>query len=294
MLTEVKKIDALKRELKFQIPKDRVRLTMDEVYREIGKHAKVKGFRPGSVPRPILESEYKGPAVEETLNKLIPQVYWETITQEKFVPIDQPEISDIGFKDETITFTATLELFPEVTISGYKGIKIKSQTAQVTEEEIAKAMEFFKQGQGGSADAPLDDAVAKRLGYPNLEEFRGVLRRQLEVEKDRTKQMEIERQIEEDLLKNAKLIVPQSLVKKQLEQIIEESRAKWAEQRIPPEEIEKRIEESRDRWRERIERQLKISFILGRIAQLENLEIKKDEHAPTRIMGFLLQHADWN
>ena len=46
MKVEVKKIDALKREMKFEIPREKVAEAMDVVYNEIGKHAKVKGFLP--------------------------------------------------------------------------------------------------------------------------------------------------------------------------------------------------------------------------------------------------------
>ena len=35
MKVEVKKVDNIKRELKFEVPKERVTSTMDEVYKEI-------------------------------------------------------------------------------------------------------------------------------------------------------------------------------------------------------------------------------------------------------------------
>ncbi len=47
MKVEVKKVDATKRELKFEIPKDRVTQKLDQVYADIGKEAAVKGYRPG-------------------------------------------------------------------------------------------------------------------------------------------------------------------------------------------------------------------------------------------------------
>ena len=59
MKVDVKKVDTLKRELKFEIPRERVSKAMDEVYNEIGKHAKIKGFRPGKVPRHILTKDRK-------------------------------------------------------------------------------------------------------------------------------------------------------------------------------------------------------------------------------------------
>ncbi|HNV24580.1 MAG TPA: trigger factor family protein, partial [Candidatus Omnitrophota bacterium] len=91
MKVEIKKIDAIKRELKFQIPKEKVNATFEQVYADIGKVAKVKGFRPGKVPRPILESHYGSLAREEVLKKIIPEAYQEGLEQEKILPIDMPD-----------------------------------------------------------------------------------------------------------------------------------------------------------------------------------------------------------
>jgi len=54
------------------------------------------------------------------------------------------------------------------------------------------------------------------MGFPSLEEFKTALKRQLEFDKDRNNRMDVENQIVEELFKNAKLTVPQSLVKRQL------------------------------------------------------------------------------
>ena len=72
MKVEVKKVDALKREMKFEIPREKVTAAMDAVYNEIGKHAKIKGFRPGKVPRHILVTSHGQLAKDETIKKIIP------------------------------------------------------------------------------------------------------------------------------------------------------------------------------------------------------------------------------
>ena len=187
MKVEVNKIDAVKRELKFEISKERVAKKFDEVYKELGKVVKVKGFRSGKIPRNVLESQHSQKAKDEVLQKIVPEVYYEGIQQEKLIPLDMPEIANVDFKDGVITFTAKLDIRPEVTIDQYKGLKVKRKSSAVTDDEINKTLEYFKKGQGPDKDkeVEIDDAFANGLGYPNLEEFKKSLSRQLESDKDR-------------------------------------------------------------------------------------------------------------
>ena len=207
MKVEVRKVDALKREIKFEIPRERVTKAMDEVYEEIGKYAKVKGFRPGKVPRAVLAGSHGKMAEEETMKKLIPQAYHQGISEQKLNPIDLPDISDVSLKDGVLTFKATLDIRPEVKVGNYKGIEVNRKSTVVTGEDINKTLEFFKKGRDG-AETTMDDAFAKSMGFPSLEEFKKALSRQLELDKDRQNRADVENQIVEDLLKHAKLVVP--------------------------------------------------------------------------------------
>ncbi|MDZ4242556.1 MAG: trigger factor family protein, partial [Candidatus Omnitrophota bacterium] len=74
MKVSVKKVDSLRRELKFEIPRDRVSKKLEEIYAELGKVAKIRGFRPGKAPRHLLEQHHGPLAREEMLKKLIPEV----------------------------------------------------------------------------------------------------------------------------------------------------------------------------------------------------------------------------
>ena len=237
MKVEVKKIDSTKRELRFEIPKEKVKQTFEEVYEEIGKFAKIKGFRPGKIPRNILENHYAHTAREEVIKKLIPEVYQEAVKKENIEPLDLPEIHEVNFKDGLMTFLAKLEVKPEVKVQDYKGMKVIRKNSQVSDEELNKTLEFFKKGQGAEKEMVLDDTFARGLGYPSLAEFKMTLKRQLELDKDRHNRVDVENQIVEELLKKSKLAVPGSLVKKQLEQRVAEAKNRLKSQGLAEEEI---------------------------------------------------------
>ena len=292
MKLEVKKVDALKRELKFEVPKDRVAKTLEGVYQEISKVAKVRGFRPGKVPRHMLETSHGAIAREETIKKLIPEVYHEGLVSEKINPIDMPEIHDVNLKDGILTFTAKLEVRPEVKLGEYKGIKIHRKSSQVTEEEIDKTLEFFKKGQE-KEDAALDDTFAKSIGYPTLEEFKQALKRQLEFDKDRQNRADIENQIVDNLLKHAKLIAPETLLKKELEYRIYEAKKHLKSHKQSDDEIKKKEDELREKLPEVVEKDVKVYLILQEIAQKEDIRVQEGEHLTSKVMELLLKEAKW-
>ncbi len=293
MKVEVKKIDATKRELKFEIPKERVSKKLNEVYETIGREAKIKGFRPGKAPRQMIESQYNRLAEEETIKKIIPEAYQETIENEKLSPIDLPEIEDVAFKDGTVSFTAKFDVRPDVKVKNYKGIPIQKRSAMVTDEEINKTFEYLQKAQGKDKEVKIDDEFAKGLGYPGLEEFKASLKRQMEVDKDRQNRMDVENQITEYLLKNSDCVAPQSAVNKQIEYRLNEAKNHLKHQGLSVEDIAKKEEEMRKELKEPSERDIKIYFILDKIAELEKIEVGEKESQFHKVMGFLLKEAKW-
>ncbi len=293
MKVEVKKIDATKRELRFEVPRERVLKKLNEVYSEIGKEAQIQGFRPGKAPRHVLESRYSKLAQDEVVKKLIPEVYQEAVTENSLSPIDLPEIDDVSFKDGVVSFTAKLDIKPDVKIKSYKGLKVTKKNSQVNDEEIEKAIDIFKKSQAQGKEIPIDDTFARSLGYANLEDFKSSLKRQLEIDKDRHNRMDIEQQVIDHLLKNTTLAVPESAVNRQLEHLLEDTKQRLRTQGIPEEDITKREGEMREDLKKNAERDIKIYFILDKIAELENMTIEKGENLFHKIIGFLLKEADW-
>lgn len=293
MKLAVKKLDAVRWELKFEIPRDRVSKKFDKIYEELGKVVKVKGFRQGKIPRHILESQHNKLAREEVMKELIPEVYQEGLEKEKIKPIDLPEILDVNINEGKVTFTAKLDVKPEVRVSDYKKIRVTRKSSTVTPEEVNKTLEFFKKNQGEGKEITIDDAFAHGLGFPSLEEFTKSLSRQLEIDKDRHNRMDVENQVAEHLLKKAKLTTPGSMVQKQLTRRLEDIHRRLVSQGLSPEEIKKKEEEIRPQLEESVEKDIRIYLILDKIAEQENVPVKENENLAVKVMEFLLKEAEW-
>ncbi len=59
MKVNVEDISSIKKKVDVEIPEDQVTKEVDSSYGELRKKAKIKGFRPGKVPRNIFERHFK-------------------------------------------------------------------------------------------------------------------------------------------------------------------------------------------------------------------------------------------
>jgi trigger factor len=130
--------------------------SLDEAYHHLVNEVSIPGFRKGKAPRAILEQHIgKKSLLEEALEHLIPQLYNQAIESQKIDPIARPEI-DVT-QTEPLVFKAVVSLKPEVKLGDYHGIRLDaSPEIEVTDKEVAAAMEEFRARQGAwvPADRP--------------------------------------------------------------------------------------------------------------------------------------------
>ncbi len=98
----------------------------------------IQGFRKGHAPRKVLEKMYgEGLFVEDAFQNCVPKLYEEFLDKNASVePVDRPEIDVVSLDEKGLVFTATVTVKPEVELGEYKGLTIKRNPVEVTDEEI--------------------------------------------------------------------------------------------------------------------------------------------------------------
>jgi len=286
--TEVKKIDATKREISVEVSGEIVKNKFEDTFKKIGQEAKVSGFRPGHAPRDILEKHYSAHAHEQVLRELVPDVYNQDIDQEKLEVVELPEIFDVKLDRSNLSFKAKVEVSPEITVENYKGIKINYQKLSVSGDEIKRSIDALKESRKVEV---IDDGFARNLGYPSLSELESAVGRQMFIQKDNQQRQKIENEIIETITKDMDFKLPQRLVNRQLEDLLRQAKLDLALRGVPTEKIEEEAKRLTLEFEPEAKRQVKIYLVLSAIAKKEN--IAQDDHMSRRVMEFLLREADW-
>ncbi|MDO9559715.1 MAG: trigger factor [Syntrophales bacterium] len=146
MAVKVEEISPVRKRLSFEIPWEDVKKGMDAVYRDVAKKARIRGFRQGKIPRDILERHYKDHVEEETVTKLVNQVYWDAIKEHDIQAVTQPQIDQQGIAPEkNFSFTATVEVEPLLDPKGYLDLELEKEELAVTEQDIDNRLKEIQQ-----------------------------------------------------------------------------------------------------------------------------------------------------
>jgi trigger factor len=171
---KIEEVSPVRKRLSFEIPWEDVKKGLDAVYRDVAKKAKIRGFRQGKIPRDVLERHYKDHVEEETVTKLINQVYWDAVKEHDIMAVTQPQIDQQGIApDKNFSFTATVEVEPLLEPKGYLELELEKEELTVTEQDIEDRFKEIQQMFATMQDIEEDRAL--RAGEFATLDFQGTM-----------------------------------------------------------------------------------------------------------------------
>jgi trigger factor len=146
VVIKLEDISPVKKKLSFEIPWIEVKEELDAAYSNVGKKAKIKGFRPGKIPRKVLETYFRDHAEEDTVTNIINKHYWQTLENKGIIAISKPDISQEGIKENTdFAFTASFETEQDFEPQGYLGLEVEKENIKITENNLEDRLAQIRQ-----------------------------------------------------------------------------------------------------------------------------------------------------
>lgn len=109
----------------------------EEVIKEVTKKISIPGFRKGKAPKNVVLKNIDPAAVqEEAISKLVQSLYPEILKKSGINPVDYPKINVNPLKEnQPIEVSFEIDVYPEVKLGKYKGLKLKKLPTKVGEED---------------------------------------------------------------------------------------------------------------------------------------------------------------
>jgi trigger factor len=138
------------------------------------KSISIKGFRKGKAPMQMVEQMYGREVESEALNAFVSGQLYTAINESDLKVVGEPVFDDIDYKSkENMSFSVTVELFPEIGLADYSGYEFTQEKAEFTDEELEQVRADRLRSKAEMV-ALEDESVAVENGYFAVMNFQGV------------------------------------------------------------------------------------------------------------------------
>ncbi len=130
-----------------EIDKELMETGVQKAYLKARKNIMIPGFRKGKAPRKMIESMYGAHVFyEDGLEEIFPEIYEYAVVRQDVKAVGRPSLEDMQISDDNVvTLTLSTEVYPEVTLGQYKGLKVEKAEAAVTDEQIQAELDQMAQ-----------------------------------------------------------------------------------------------------------------------------------------------------
>ena len=152
---------------------------LDLAFEKVVKEVKADGFRPGKMPKNIFIQRFGWASLyNEAIQYAFEETYPLALQQTKVYPTAEPKV-DLDFasleKGKSFTYTAEVDVWPEVHLGEYKGLKVKPLSTRVTKKDVeaeikhmleSKVENVIKDGPAENGDTVVIDFEGFVDGVP--------------------------------------------------------------------------------------------------------------------------------
>ena len=146
-------------------------LALDAAFEKVVKDIKVDGFRPGKLPKSIYISRFGWESLyNEGIEFAFQSTYGMALQEAGVYPVDDPKVDLVDpaaiEKGKSFDYTVEVDVWPNVHLGEYKGVKVKKQSTRVLKKDVeayinnvlkGKAENIIKEGAAELGDTVVID-----------------------------------------------------------------------------------------------------------------------------------------
>jgi|APLak6261679142_1056127.scaffolds.fasta_scaffold00012_80 trigger factor len=162
MKVQVEDVSAIEKRLSIEVEPALVEKELSAAYSNLSRQVKVPGFRPGKIPRRILEQRFKAEVEADVIKRVQLLGFIDALKETNVAAVGDPSFS--GGKLESAkpyAYSARVEVKPVVTAKDYKGLELPKVDESVTDEKVTEQLERFRAQKTEVVDVAGRDTVEK-------------------------------------------------------------------------------------------------------------------------------------
>jgi trigger factor len=140
----------------------------ERAYGRVQKQARLPGFRKGHVPRSLVKLHFADDVRREVAEHLIPEVYRQAVADAHLAPVNDPDFQDVRLEEGApLSFTALVEIKPEIALGEYRGVEVEHTAKPVTSADVDETIERMREeyAQFSAVDRPANSGDLVVVDY---------------------------------------------------------------------------------------------------------------------------------
>lgn len=151
-------------------------LALDAAFEKVVKDLKVDGFRPGKLPKSIYISRFGWESLyNEAIEFAFQGTYPMALREANVYPVDDPKVDLVDpaaiEKGKSFDYTVEVDVWPNVHLGEYKGVKVKKQSTRVLKKDVET---YINNVLKGKAENVIKEGAAE-LGDTVVIDFEGFI-----------------------------------------------------------------------------------------------------------------------
>ena len=160
MAATLENIGQLERRMNISLPSQEIDSEVQTRLKQLARNVKMHGFRPGKVPMKVVAQQYEDQVRREVLGDALQKSFGDEVRAHNLKVAGYPRFEPKGELGSVaqVEFSATFEIYPDVTASDMTKVVLKRPVTTVSEAEIDKTIEIMRK-QRASYDPVTRPAV---------------------------------------------------------------------------------------------------------------------------------------
>jgi trigger factor len=159
MQQTVESLGALERRIDLTVPAEAIDKEVQTRLNKLARTVKLPGFRPGKVPLKMVAQTYGAQVHAEVMNDKVGEAFSSAVTANNLRVAGSPRLEPRAVEgSQDLTFSATFEVYPEITIGELSGVEVQRAACPVGDAEIDRTLEIMRKQRATYED--VDRAAA--------------------------------------------------------------------------------------------------------------------------------------
>jgi trigger factor len=145
MQITIEDISPVEKRVDFEVPWTDVAPRLEKAYNDLRRDVRLKGFRPGKVPRAVVEKLYRHQVETDVAKELVEFSIGQAIQERQLHPVAPLEVNKYELKTgAAFKFTAKVEVRSQVVPKDYSGVELARRAVQVDDAQVQSALEGYR------------------------------------------------------------------------------------------------------------------------------------------------------